>query len=64
MSAKARLQTIEAALRERGVVDVKFLFTNNGASLSALADNVADALEAVLQGHATPSAALGDYNAA
>lgn len=50
MNAKERLQALEAALRERGVVDVKFLFNLGGDALSAVSAEVADVLQAVLDG--------------
>lgn len=64
MSAKARLQTLEAALRERGVVDVKFFFTNTNVALSTIASDAADALQAALDGRMTDFAGLGDGPAA
>lgn len=48
MNAKVRLQTLEAALKERGVVDVKFFFTNTNESLSTIAEDAADVLQDVL----------------
>lgn len=51
MSAKERLQALEAALRQRGVVDVKFLFSlGSAAALSAVSAEVADVLQSVLDG--------------
>lgn len=61
MSAKERLQALEAALEERGVVDVKFFFTNaNNGALSTITNDVADALEDVLAGRVEEFAGLGD----
>lgn len=48
MNAKTRLQALEAALRARGVVDVKFFFTSTSESLSTIADDVVDVLQDVL----------------
>jgi len=48
MNAKKRLQALEAALKERGVVDVKFFFANTDESLSTIADDAADVLQDVL----------------
>src|SRR5690348_12170803 len=65
MSAKERLQALEAALKGRGVVDVKFCFntTNNGA-LSTITNDVADAVEDVLADRADEFAGLGDSSIA
>jgi hypothetical protein len=60
MNAKARLQGLEAALRESGVVDVKFFFTNTSEALSVIASDAADALQAVLDGNVSDFAGLGD----
>ncbi|MGE7137965.1 hypothetical protein ACQKIE_10090 [Luteibacter sp. NPDC031894] len=64
MNAKARLQALEAALRERGVVDVKFFFTNTNVALSTIATDAADALQAVVEGRTRPFAGLNDHHAA
>ncbi|WP_460454159.1 hypothetical protein [Arenimonas aestuarii] len=52
MNAKERLQALEAALRERGVVDVKFFFAEGADdhALSVVGSDVADVLEAMLRG--------------
>lgn len=63
MSAKARLQALEATLRERGVVDVKFLFTSTSVMLSTMASDVADVLQAVLNGEVDVINGLGDGHA-
>lgn len=61
MSAKERLQNLQAALSERGVVDVKFFFNKQrGASLTAVATDVADVVEAFLDGRYHPHAGVGD----
>lgn len=49
MNAKERLQGLEAALAERGVVDVKFFFNRVGSKLSEVTSDVADVLEAALE---------------
>lgn len=49
MSAKERLLGLEATLRERGVVDVKFFFNRVGIKLSDMTSDVADVLEAALE---------------
>ena len=55
MSAKERLQVLQAALVERGVRDVKFLFSLDAyTSVNKVASDVADVLEAVQQGRFTP----------
>ncbi|MEJ2790078.1 MULTISPECIES: hypothetical protein [unclassified Pseudoxanthomonas] len=48
MNAKAQLQTLESALRERGVVDVKFFFDHNNKPLTSVVSEVVDLFEAVL----------------
>jgi len=63
MNAKARLQALEAALRKRGVVDVKFFFTKNGGSLSELATDAADVLQAILEGRTRKFTGLNDMKA-
>lgn len=60
MSAKARLQALEAALRTRGVVDVKFFFSNDGASPTKVVSDVVNVLEAMLEGRMSRFAGIGD----
>lgn len=60
MSAKHKLQALEAALKERGVVDVKFFFSNEGASPTKVASDAATVLEAMLQGKTIKFNGLGD----
>jgi RNA-binding protein YhbY len=61
MSAKERLQNLQTALSERGVVDVKFFFNKQrDASLTAVATDVADVVEALLDGRYHPHAGVGD----
>jgi hypothetical protein len=61
MNAKVRLETLQAKLVERGVRDVKFFFTlSDSASLSSVASDVADVLEAVEAGRYVPMGELGD----
>jgi len=52
MSAKERLQALQAALQERGVHDVKFCFANGVADNSAddVMAKVADFMEAYQRG--------------
>lgn len=65
MNAKERLQKVQATLVERGVKDVKF-FVNLGTetSVSALANDVADVLEAVVRGDARAINSFAELNAA
>ena len=62
MSAKERLQKLQAELEQRGAKDVKFCFsrTNAEVPLSHVANDVADALQALIDGRCTPMAKLGD----
>lgn len=60
MSAKDRLQALEAALRERGVVDVKFFFNTTDGGLATIASDVADLLQAVLDKRTKKFTGLGD----
>lgn len=61
MNAKERLQALEAKLRERGVVDVKFFFSlGPSAALSAVASEVADVLDAVMAGEYEEFGPLND----
>jgi len=54
MSAKERLQGLQAKLQECGVVDVKFFFSGSASTpLSQFAADAADVLQAYLDGHAT-----------
>lgn len=52
MSANERLQTVQAALEQRGVRDVKFCFAPGFTKLpsSVVKEKVADFLEAYLDG--------------
>lgn len=60
---RVRLAAIETKLRERGVVDVKFDFAKMDASLSQVANDCADMLEAVLAKRTRKFTGLGDYPA-
>lgn len=61
MSAKVRLQALEAALRERGVVDVKFFFSKGADTmLSEVTADVVEVLEAVVAGKVKPFTGIGD----
>lgn len=61
MNAKQRLQAMQATLRDRGVVDVKFFFKKQPhASLTNVANDVADVVEAMLEKRYKPYAGVGD----
>lgn len=60
MSAENKLKALEASLSERGVVDVKFFFAKDGSSPTKVASDVANVLEAMLEGRTTPFAGVGD----
>ena len=61
MNAKERLQALEAALRTRGVVDVKFFFSKGAdTKLSDVAADVVEVLEAVVAKRVTRFAGIGD----
>lgn len=56
MSANERLQTVQAALEQRGVRDVKFCFAPGASGKMPLSDfqnNVADFFDAYLEGRFT-----------
>lgn len=57
-ATKERLMGLEQRLRERGVVDVKFHRTGNNPQ--QMAEDICDALEAVLDGKTVPFNGLGD----
>lgn len=60
MSEK-RLEQLQAVLTERGYKDVKFFFgAISETPVSQLAADVADALDAVVQGQAIAQVGLGD----
>lgn len=48
MDANTRLKELETALREDGVVDVKFFFDHNRSSLSTVVSDVVTVLDAVV----------------
>lgn len=60
MSAETRLQVLETALRERGVVDVKFFFSKDGATPTKVVSDVANVLEAMLADRTIPFEGIGD----
>lgn len=64
MSANERLQTMQTALLERGVQDVKFCFSlgMQGMPSSVVAGSVADFLDAYLKGRSTVVDRIGDSN--
>ena len=56
MSAKDRLQAMQAALTERGVRDVKFFFSSESmGTLTQAAEGAAVVLEAYLNGQCVPA---------
>ncbi|WP_447586409.1 hypothetical protein [Pseudoxanthomonas mexicana] len=60
MNAKAQLQALEAALRERGFVDVKFFFDHASKPLTTVVSEAVDVFEAVLANRFDNFAQLGD----
>ena len=60
MTAKDRLQAVEAALRERGAVDVKFFFEQTNKPVTAVVEEVADVLEAVVANRYELAVPVGD----
>lgn len=65
MSAKERLQKLQAALEKRGVKDVKFFFSlTSETSVSELASDVADVLQAVEDGRAREISSFAELKAA
>jgi hypothetical protein len=60
MSAKVRLQALEAQLRERGVVDVKFFFDHGTKGVTGVANDVIDVLEAYLHGRFDAAQPIAD----
>lgn len=63
VSAKERLQKLQAALEKRGVQDVKFcLSLGSETSVEDLASEVADVLEAVEKGAARKISTFAELN--
>jgi len=60
MSANEKLKGLQAELAERGVVDVKFFFSKEGASPTKVASDVTNVLEAMLQNRTRPFDGVGD----
>lgn len=60
MSAKEKLKALEAQLRDRGVVDVKFFFDHGTKGLTGVANDVIEVLEAYVQGRFDVAAPIGD----
>ena len=60
MSAKVRLQALEAALRERGVVDVKFFFDHVKKPLTGVVADVVSVLDAVVGSRYDSAQPVGD----
>jgi hypothetical protein len=60
MNAKERLQGLEAKLRERGVVDVKFFFDHTRKPLTGAVSDVIDVLDAVVANRFDKASRFGD----
>lgn len=60
MSAKTKLRGLEATLKERGVVDVKFFFDHNKKPLTGVVSEVVEMLDAVVNNRFDKAAAFGD----
>jgi hypothetical protein len=60
---KARLDNLSERLKERGVVDVKLHVDKSGnPSVDKVASDVADFIEAILDGKTKPCFGIGDSN--
>lgn len=60
MNAKDKLRKLEAALKERGVVDIKFFFDHNKKPLTGVVSEVVELLDAVVAGRYTRAEKFGD----
>ena len=60
MSAKEKLRGLESALKERGVVDVKFFFDHAKKPLTGVVSEVVEILDAVVTNRFDKAAAFGD----
>lgn len=60
MNAKNKLQALEAALKDRGVVDVKFFFDHTKKPLTGVVSDVVDVLDAVVSKRFDDAKLLGD----
>ncbi|MDQ7314012.1 hypothetical protein O0I63_01565 [Stenotrophomonas sp. Sm8] len=60
MNASDRLHALQARLQERGVVDVKFFFSKDGATPTKVANDAVNVLEAMLSGRTLPFNGVGD----
>jgi hypothetical protein len=61
MNAKERLESLQAALREQGAVDVKFFFARAAQTPpSEVGSDVADALQAFIENRVHPLPPMGD----
>ena len=60
MNAKTKLQALEAALKKRGVVDVKFFFGHNRKPLTGLVADAVSVLDAVVHQRFDAAKPLGD----
>lgn len=64
MDARERLQGLQTALNERGVRDVKFCFAKDkSVPMSHVREDVADVLQAYLDGKYHPLPPAGDTTA-
>ena len=54
------LQALEAQLKDRGVVDVKFFFERNGKSFTAVSEEAEEMLEAMLEGRFDKAPRIGN----
>ena len=59
-NAKQKVKALEAKLRERGVVDVKFFFDHTKKPLTGFVSDVVDVLDAVVCNRFERAKLLGD----
>ena len=59
-NAKQKVRALEAKLRERGVVDVKFFFDHTKKPLTGVVSDVVDVLDAVVCNRFERAKPLGD----
>ena len=60
MSATEKLRGLESALKQRGVVDVKFFFSKDGATPTKVANDVVNVLDAMLKNRTYKFDGIGD----
>ncbi|MFK3846595.1 hypothetical protein [Stenotrophomonas sp. NPDC078853] len=60
MNANERLRSLQASLGDRGVVDVKFFFSKDGATPTKVVSDVVNVLDAMLNGRTLPFNGVGD----